>query len=183
MEKEEPATQEQAQASAPAAQEAAAAAPATAGASAPQPAPETSSKCGDADLDSSDSGTGSEILLNQSEIHPMDESASYKIGDLGHVVSTESKHHPEEGDCRYMAPELLLENVSRDLLFKTDVFSLGLSMYEAASLVDLPKNSLENPMYEHYKAGLLPSIEGYSNEFNLLIKVSSIFKFFFYFFF
>ena len=98
---------------------------------------------------------------------------SYKIGDLGHVVPIHGEYNPEEGDCRYMAPELLSNEINRDQLTKADIFSLGLTLYEAASLTVLPKNSLEDPSYEKIKSGDVPSIEGYSKEFNSLIKVSN----------
>ena len=55
----------------------------------------------------------------------MDDRVSYKIGDLGHVIAVDGDHNPEEGDCRYMAPELLCHGLNRQLLFKSDVFSLG----------------------------------------------------------
>ena len=97
---------------------------------------------------------------------------SYKIGDLGHVVPIKGEYNPEEGDCRYMAPELLSDEINRDHLTKADIFSLGLAIYEAASLRKLPKNSLEDPSYESIKSGDIASIEGYSKEFNALIKVS-----------
>ena len=97
---------------------------------------------------------------------------SYKIGDLGHVVPIRGDYNPEEGDCRYMAPELLWDEINRDRLPKADIFSLGLTLYEAASLRVLPKNSLEDPSYEDIKSGNIPLIEGYSREFNALIKVN-----------
>ena len=96
---------------------------------------------------------------------------SYKIGDLGHVVPIRGDYNPEEGDCRYMAPELLSDEINRDQLPKADIFSLGLALYEAASLIALPKNSLEDPSYEQIKSGNVSPIEGYSKEFNSLIKV------------
>jgi serine/threonine protein kinase len=99
---------------------------------------------------------------------------SYKIGDLGHVAPIYGDHIPEEGDCRYMAPELLADDVDREKLPKADIFSLGLTLYEAASLQELPKNSLEDPMYERIKSGDLPFIEGYSKEFNQMLKVNFI---------
>ena len=71
-----------------------------------------------------------------------------------------------------MAPELLAYDVERDKLPKADIFSLGLTLYEAASLQYLPKNSLEDPMYERIKNGDLPFVEGYSKEFNQLLKVN-----------
>ena len=102
-----------------------------------------------------------------------DDRISYKIGDLGHVAPIFGEHIPEEGDCRYMAPELLADDVDREKLTKADIFSLGLTLYEAASLMEMPKNSLEDPMYERIKSGDLPFVEGYSKEFNLLIKVTT----------
>ena len=48
-------------------------------------------------------------------------------------------------------------------------FSLGLTLYEAASLKDLPKNSLEDQEYEKLKAGQLPYLDGYSKDFNNLL--------------
>merc|ERR1739838_1244343 len=73
----------------------------------------------------------------------------YKIGDLGHVVPVHGGEiSPEEGDCRYMAPEFLQMDVDPSKLTKADVFSLGLTIYEAASLRVLPHNSLDDPNYE-----------------------------------
>ena len=41
------------------------------------------------------------------------EKVHYKIGDLGHVASIYGGEvSPEEGDCRYMAPEFLEMEVS-----------------------------------------------------------------------
>ena len=96
---------------------------------------------------------------------------SYKIGDLGHVVPIKGEYNPEEGDCRYMAPELLSDEINREHLTKADIFSLGLAIYEAASLRKLPKNSLEDPSYESIKSGDITPIDGYSKEFNSLLKV------------
>ena len=70
-----------------------------------------------------------------------------------------------------MAPELLAMDINREWLTKADIFSLGLTLYAAASLKDLPKNSLEDPEYENIKAGQLPYLESYSKDFNALLKV------------
>ena len=103
---------------------------------------------------------------------PVDDRVSYKIGDLGHVAPIHGDSIPEEGDCRYMAPELLEHVINRELLAKADIFSLGLTLFEAASLRELPKNSLEDLEYENLKAGQLPYLEGYSKDFNNLLKVN-----------
>jgi len=96
----------------------------------------------------------------------------YKIGDLGHVSSLyEGDLTPEEGDCRYMAPELLLMDVNRSQLHKADIFSLGLSLYEAASLKNLPKNSFDDLEYEEIREGKLPYLDQYSRAFNSLLSI------------
>ena len=100
-----------------------------------------------------------------------DDGVSYKIGDLGHVAHIHGDSIPEEGDCRYMAPELLEHDINRELLTKADIFSLGLTLFEAASLRELPKNSLEDMEYEKLKSGQLPYLDGYSKDFNNLLKV------------
>ena len=117
------------------------------------------------------SGCDAHFVVGGSEVG-VDQRISYKIGDLGHIALIHGDHIPEEGDCRYMAPELLAYDVNREKLPKADIFSLGLTLYEAASLQDLPKNSLEDPMYECFKGGNLPFLEGYSKEFNQLLKVN-----------
>merc|ERR1711874_505038 len=76
---------------------------------------------------------------------------------------------PEEGDCRYMAPELLELNIDRSRLTQADIFSLGLSMYEAGSLMTLPKNSLDDPNYENIKRGELQYLGWYSEDLNSLM--------------
>ena len=98
----------------------------------------------------------------------------YKIGDLGHVahIFTDniSPPEPEEGDCRYMAPEFLQMNVDPQHLYKADIFSLGLTMYEAASLSPLPRNSGDDEeLYSAVRRGQLPYLPHYSDKFNSLL--------------
>ena len=98
------------------------------------------------------------------------EKVHYKIGDLGHVAPIYSSEvSPEEGDCRYMAPEFLQMDVDPSKLTKADVFSLGLTIYEAASLRVLPRNSLDDPNYENIKRGKLQYLDCYSEDFNNLM--------------
>ena len=95
----------------------------------------------------------------------------YKIGDLGHVAPVAGgDFSPEEGDCRYMAPEFLEMEVDRSRLTKADIFSLGLTIYEAASLRVLPRNSTDSQDYEALKQGRLPYLNEYSERFNQLLR-------------
>merc|ERR1719266_1156383 len=117
------------------------------------------------------SGTAKKCVKTDSNSSsPIDDRVSYKIGDLGHVAPIHGDSIPEEGDCRYMAPELLEHDINRELLAKADIFSLGLTLFEAASLIELPKNSLEDMEYEKLKSGQLPYLDGYSKDFNNLLK-------------
>jgi len=97
----------------------------------------------------------------------------FKIGDLGHVTHVDrASVDTEEGDCRYMAPELYKMKVSPRHLKKADIFSLGLTLYEAGSLKALPKNSLDvdkEDSYASLRSGKLPYLSRYSEKFNKLI--------------
>ena len=96
---------------------------------------------------------------------------TYKLADFGHVVPLYGEDvDPEEGDCRYMAPELLALVIDRSRLTKADIFSLGLTIFEAASLRVLPRNSLDDPNYENIKRGKLHYLPWYSEDFNNLIS-------------
>ena len=53
---------------------------------------------------------------------------------------------------------------------KADIFSLGLTIFEAASLRVLPRNSLDDPNYENIKRGKLQYLPWYSEDFNNLIS-------------
>lgn len=65
----------------------------------------------------------------------------YKIGDLGHVSPFDEKNY-DEGDCRYAAKELIQSTATKDLRC-ADIFSLGLSAFEAGTLIELKKNGDE----------------------------------------
>ena len=99
-------------------------------------------------------------------------SVDYKIGDLGHVahVYKNMEKDKEEGDCRYMAPEFLQDlqvKVEPEILYKADIFSLGLTIYEAASLKPLPK---EGRTYAKLRQGQLSYLPFYSERFNKLMS-------------
>ncbi|XP_062515463.1 wee1-like protein kinase [Corticium candelabrum] len=88
----------------------------------------------------------------------------YKIGDMGHVTSI---YHPqvEEGDCRYMARELLQEDYSD--LQKADILSLGLTVFVMGGGGELPKNG---PEWHRIRDGCLPDLIHCSSPFNQLLK-------------
>ncbi|ESO92215.1 hypothetical protein LOTGIDRAFT_93229, partial [Lottia gigantea] len=100
----------------------------------------------------------------EDEEEECEEAVTYKIGDLGHVTSL-GNPVVEEGDCRYLPRELLNEDY--DLLSKSDIFSLALSIYEAASNQNLPKNGED---WHLIRDGYLPSLPGYSTQFHSLLK-------------
>ena len=68
-----------------------------------------------------------------------------------------------------MAPELLALEVDRSQLTCADIFSLGLTMFEAASLRVMPCNSLDDPEYTSIKEGRIPHLQNYSDDLNKML--------------
>lgn len=64
---------------------------------------------------------------------------TFKLGDFGLAVELSSSVDVEEGDCRYMARELL-DWGGVDDLTKCDIFSLGITVYELLTGDLLPYN-------------------------------------------
>eukprot|EP01113_Clastostelium_recurvatum_P050298 TRINITY_DN9489_c0_g1_i2.p1 TRINITY_DN9489_c0_g1~~TRINITY_DN9489_c0_g1_i2.p1 ORF type:complete len:612 (-),score=46.17 TRINITY_DN9489_c0_g1_i2:10-1845(-) len=62
-----------------------------------------------------------------------------KIGDFGLVQQRGGYDHDVEGDCRYMAPELLLEDKT-SVSFPADIFCVGATAFEMAANVEMPSN-------------------------------------------
>eukprot|EP00094_Tigriopus_californicus_P013889 TCALIF_13444-PA protein Name:"Similar to wee1-b Wee1-like protein kinase 1-B (Xenopus laevis)" AED:0.47 eAED:0.48 QI:0/0.25/0/0.6/0.75/0.8/5/0/449 len=62
--------------------------------------------------ESTDSGNVSSGSESKAEENILDKGVSFKIGDLGHICSLNGDYMPEEGDCRYMAPELFANDIS-----------------------------------------------------------------------
>jgi len=112
-----------------------------------------------------DSGAGSGDAL----LPPMPQ-IRYKIGDLGHMAPIQGGVSPTEGDCRYMAPEFLQMDLDNAYLTKADMYSTGITLYEAASLLMLPRNSEDDSIYQELKLGLLPPLPNYSKKFHNLLR-------------
>lgn len=98
------------------------------------------------------------------EEEEFEEAVIYKIGDLGLVTSV-SNPSVEDGDCRYLASEILAENFEH--LPKADIFSLGLTIYELGGGGELPKNGDE---WHAIRRGELPYLSHYSPQLNDLLK-------------
>jgi len=62
----------------------------------------------------------------------LDFSGKFVLADFGHSKDMRSEFDREtisEGDSSFMAPELLLTEIdSSEYIYKSDIFSLGLSM-------------------------------------------------------
>ena len=72
-------------------------------------------------------------------------SGKFKIGDLGMsrlLTSIAEDHEIPEGDCRYMAKEVLIDdpNVPIPDLTKADVFAMGIVLFEMVEGVTIQKN-------------------------------------------
>ncbi|ALC38648.1 wee [Drosophila busckii] len=97
------------------------------------------------------------------ELRNSENLVTYKIGDLGHVTSVKEPY-VEEGDCRYLPKEILQDDYSD--LFKADIFSLGITLFEVAGGGPLPKNG---PEWHKLRNGEVPTIPTLSKDFNELI--------------
>ncbi|KAF6208640.1 hypothetical protein GE061_017098 [Apolygus lucorum] len=100
-----------------------------------------------------------------SEDDETDTETHYKIGDLGHVTRLDEANYVREGDCRYFPKEILRDDYSN--LTKVDIFSLGLTLFEAAGGGPLPKNGDE---WHALRDGKIKPFPHLSHEINALIK-------------
>jgi serine/threonine protein kinase len=90
----------------------------------------------------------------------------FKLGDFG-LVSKVSAHDVEEGDSRYMSMELLSGDHTD--LTKSDVFSLGISLYEVClgGVRPLPTNG---PEWQSLRSGNFPSLASTPGEMLRLLQ-------------
>ncbi|KAL7034499.1 hypothetical protein ACKWTF_007991 [Chironomus riparius] len=74
-----------------------------------------------------------------------------KLADFGLVfdIKNSNRSRAIEGDSRYIAPELLEGNYS----FANDIFSLGITLLELASNVELPANG---KLWQSLRTGIIP---------------------------
>eukprot|EP00912_Choanoflagellata_sp_UC4_P000939 UC4_evm2s577 len=92
----------------------------------------------------------------------------YKIGDLGHVCKLDSDASAvEEGDSRYLPKDVWDLGDGNVDLSKIDMYSLGISLYEAATLHVLPKNGED---WQALREGKLPTMPNRTRNFCDLVK-------------
>lgn len=89
----------------------------------------------------------------------------FKLGDFGLVSKITNNDDVEEGDSRYMSMELLSGN-HKDLT-KSDIFSLGATMYEICLGRTLPSDGEE---WQNIRAGILFPMPDTPRDLQLLIK-------------
>lgn len=89
----------------------------------------------------------------------------FKLGDFGLVSKITSHNDVEEGDSRYMSKELL--SGDHEDLTKSDIFSLGATMYEICLGRPLPS---DGPEWQAIRAGHLLPLQGTPFEMELIIK-------------
>jgi serine/threonine protein kinase len=90
----------------------------------------------------------------------------YKLGDFGLVTKASSSQDVEEGDSRYMSMELLSGDNRSDLT-KSDVFSMGITMYEICLGRQLPMNGEE---WQDIRAGKLSPLPNTDHDMANIIK-------------
>lgn len=73
----------------------------------------------------------------------VDEFGTIKIGDFGMSARINQNLSDDyEGDCKYLAREVLEAKNLSDFSQKADIFSLGLTILEILFKIDLPQNGL-----------------------------------------
>lgn len=91
-----------------------------------------------------------------------------KLGDFGLVVDLTKDvevREAQEGDPKYLAPELMVGQFGKP----ADIFSLGITILELASDLDLPRGG---DLWHQLRSGVLPEefLSGISNELKEIIR-------------
>ena len=98
----------------------------------------------------------------------------FKLGDFGlarrFYMQGRVQSGVEEGDSRYLAPELLEWNIRDKDLTKCDLFSLGITGYELLTRTVLPQNGPEWHSLRSNDYALAPTKDGISQEITDLIR-------------
>ena len=89
----------------------------------------------------------------------------FKLADFGKATKADGSWEFDEGDRRYCSAELIAGVHSN--LRAADVFSLGATVFELASLSEMPH---EGPLYDALRTGCVPDVPGYSEAFQTLLK-------------
>lgn len=89
----------------------------------------------------------------------------FKLGDFGLVTRASCAQEVEEGDSRYMSMELL--SGDRSDLTKSDIFSLGATLYEICRGLPLPMNGQE---WQDIRTGRLALLPNTSSDMALIIQ-------------
>lgn len=90
------------------------------------------------------------------------------LADFGLVSESDDSESNDSGDARYLAAEVLRED---SVTFCSDIFSFGITMFEVATLIDLPQSGA---LWEKLRNGNISQLklfpDFYSEEFKLLIE-------------
>ncbi|EFA74706.1 putative protein tyrosine kinase [Heterostelium album PN500] len=90
----------------------------------------------------------------------------YKLGDLGLLNEATDSNYFSEGDSRYLSRELLHDDMRA--LKKSDIFSLGCTLYELARCKPLPTGGSE---WNSIRDGKLIETKDYSPDFWSLLRL------------
>jgi wee1-like protein kinase len=90
----------------------------------------------------------------------------YKLGDFGCATLIDRSLAIEDGDSRYMPPEML--NDKYENLDKVDIFCLGAAIYELIRGTPLPDSG---PHFASIREGRITLLPGCPMQFQSLIKV------------
>uniref|UniRef100_A0A0E0CF52 Protein kinase domain-containing protein n=1 Tax=Oryza meridionalis TaxID=40149 RepID=A0A0E0CF52_9ORYZ len=89
----------------------------------------------------------------------------YKLGDFGCATLIDRSLAIEDGDSRYMPPEML--NDKYEHLDRVDIFSLGAAIYELIRGTQLPDSG---PQFSSLREGKIALLPGCPMQFQSLIK-------------